>query len=119
MISLRESPFRAFSARRLIRVLPQGVALVYYISRPWRSGLKFSHTPVSGDPGDATFVQSLVSAVQLNVEPAPDASHKPRELCAHLPESPLTRPTAAPADRRPVPGPAQDGNPPGPCWLPL
>jgi len=42
--SLRESPFRAFSARRLIRVLPQGVALGYYISRPWRSGLKFSHT---------------------------------------------------------------------------
>jgi hypothetical protein len=35
--------FRAFSALRLIRVLPQGVALGYYISRPWRSGLKFSH----------------------------------------------------------------------------
>jgi len=43
MISVRESQFRAFSARRLIRVLTQGIALGYYISRPWRWELKFSH----------------------------------------------------------------------------
>ena len=48
MISVRESQFRAFSARRLIRVLTQGIALGYYISRPWRWELKFSHRLGSG-----------------------------------------------------------------------
>src|SRR5258706_8589139 len=88
-------------------------------ARPNRELLCYFPSSASADLGDATFVHSLVSAIQLNVEPAPDASHKPREQSAHLPEIPLTRPTAAPADRQPVPGPAQDGNPPGPCWLPL
>ncbi len=35
-----EPPFRAFSAWVLICVPTQGVALGYYISRPWRWGLE-------------------------------------------------------------------------------
>src|SRR5258706_15352392 len=75
MISVRESPFRAFSARRLIRVLPQGFALGYYISRPWRSGLKFSHRlgsdrmPALNPRSDVSFawVESMIRSLPLSV----------------------------------------------------